>query len=80
MNKGGGRAARPEPPVDGTRLWRILAAAGRNAVAEALTEQDFERLHIRSGIERFLGEQVQAGRSVVVTGMPAMARRICYGA
>ena len=53
---------------DGTALWRTLAAAGREAIAEALTEDDFERLHIESDIEQFLAEQVQAGRSVVVTG------------
>ena len=49
-------------------MWRTLAAAGREAIAEALTEEDFDRLHIESGIERFLGEQVRAGRNVVVTG------------
>ena len=53
---------------DGARLWRTLAAAGREAVAEALTEEDFERLHIKSGIERFLVERVRAGGNVVVTG------------
>ena len=53
---------------DGARLWRTLAAAGREAVAEALTEEDFERLHIESGIERFLVERVHAGGNVVVTG------------
>ena len=53
---------------DGARLWRTLAAAGRESVAEALTEEDFERLHIESGIERFLVERVRAGGNVVVTG------------
>ena len=33
-----------------------------------MTEEDFERMHIDSGIEGFLGEQVRAGKSVVVTG------------
>ena len=68
MSKGGPRPGKSAGAGGGTRLWRTLAAAGREAIAEALTEEDFERLHIESGIERFLGEQVKAGRSVVVTG------------
>ena len=68
MSEGRGGPARAGGARDGARLWRTLAAAGREAIAEALTEDDFERLHIESGIERFLGEQVRAGRSVVVTG------------
>ena len=68
MSEGGGKRARAGGAQDRTRLWRTLAAAGRKAIAEALTEEDFERLHIESDIERFLGEQVRAGRSVVVTG------------
>ena len=54
--------------TDGAALWRTLAAAGREAIAEALTEEDFERLHIEGNIERFLVRQVRAGRSIVVTG------------
>ena len=68
MSDGGGSRARAGGAPDRTGLWRTLAAAGREAIAEALTEEDFERLHIESDIERFLGEQVRAGRSVVVTG------------
>ena len=68
MSEGGGDRASAGGAQDGARLWRTLAAAGREAIAEALTEEDFERLHIESDIERFLGEQVRAGRSVVVTG------------
>ena len=68
MSEGGRGPANAGGPADGTRLWRTLAAAGREAIAEALTEKDFERLHIESGIEQFLVEQVRAGRSVVVTG------------
>lgn len=68
MSEGRDGPARAAGAQDGTRLWRTLAAAGREAIAEALSEQDFDRLHIESGIERFLGEQVRAGRSVVVTG------------
>ncbi len=65
----GGNGDAPQAVVpDGTALWRTLAAAGREAIAEALTEDDFERLHIKSDIERFLAEQVAAGRSIVVTG------------
>ena len=68
MSEAAGGPARAGGAQDGTRLWRTLAAAGREAIAEALTEQDFERVHIDSDIERFLGKQVRAGRSVVVTG------------
>ncbi len=68
MSEGGGSSAKAGGARDGTRLWRTLAAAGREAIAEALTEEDFGRLHIESGIERFLGEQVRVGRNVVVTG------------
>ena len=68
MMEGQGSPAEAAAMTDGTRLWRTLAAAGREAIAEALTEEDFERLHIGSGIERFLVDQVRAGRNVVVTG------------
>ena len=53
---------------DGAALWRTLAAAGREAIAEALTEEEFDRLHIEGRIEQFLVDQVRAGRSTVVTG------------
>jgi hypothetical protein len=49
-------------------LWRTLAAAGPKATAEALTDQDFDRLHIGSGIESFLADNVRAGHSIVLTG------------
>lgn len=68
MSEGGGDPTSAAGARDRTRLWRTLAAAGREAIAEALSEEDFERLHIKSGLERFLGEQVRAGKSVVVTG------------
>ena len=68
MMEGQGSPAEAAAMTDGTRLWRTLAAAGREAVAEALTEEDFDRLHIGSGIERFLVDRVRAGRNVVVTG------------
>ena len=68
MSEGIGGPARAGGTQDGARLWRTLAAAGRQACAEALTEEDLARLHIESGIEWFLREQVRAGRSVVVTG------------
>lgn len=68
MSKGEDGPARSADADDGARLWRTLAAAGREATAEALTEDDFERLHVAGGIERFVVEQVRAGGSVVVTG------------
>jgi hypothetical protein len=66
----GGRNNTPPNTVeqDGTALWRMLAAAGPKAIAEALTDEDFDRLHIAGNIERFLAEQVRAGRSIVLTG------------
>ena len=63
-----GGPAEAEVAQDGAKLWRTLAAAGREAVAEALTAKDFDRLHIESGIERFLLDRVRAGGTVVVTG------------
>ena len=68
MREGGGSPAREAVAGDGARLWRTLAAAGREAIAEALTEEDFERLHVESRIERFLVYRVRAGKSIVVTG------------
>lgn len=53
---------------EGSALWRTLAAAGPKAIAEALTEEDFARLHVSGRIEQFLGEQVRTGRSIVLTG------------
>ena len=53
---------------DDLTLWRKLATSGREATAEALTESDFERLHIETGIELFVSQQVQEGKSIVVTG------------
>lgn len=53
---------------DGALLWRTLAAAGPQAIAEALSPVDFERLHIAGPIDLFLAQQVQDGRSVVLTG------------
>lgn len=66
----GGRVNMPPNAVeqDGTALWRMLAAAGPKAITEALNDEDFDRLHITSNIERFLAEQVRAGRSIVLTG------------
>ena len=68
MREEGRRAEPTAVTSDGARLWRTLAAAGREAIAEALTEEDFERLHVAGGIERFLVDRVLAGGSVVVTG------------
>ena len=68
MKKGKNTRARAGETEDLTRFWRTLAAAGREATAEALTEEDFERLHIESDIERFIAKQVRTGTSVVVTG------------
>ena len=53
---------------DGATLWRTLAAAGRETIAETLTEEDYKRLHIKTEIEQFLAKEVRTGKSIVVTG------------
>lgn len=68
MNEKKGGPSESVAGSDGTVLWRTLAAAGREAIAEALTDRDFKRLHIKGKIEQFLRDQVQAGRSIIVTG------------
>ncbi|MER9255389.1 hypothetical protein NKI59_27015 [Mesorhizobium sp. M0598] len=54
--------------VDDYKLWVTLAAAGPKAIAEALTAQEFDRLHVPTAIEDFVTAQVGQGRSVVLTG------------
>lgn len=68
MSGGGIDAPQTAVEQDGSALWRTLAAAGPKAIAEALTNEDFDRLHIAGNLERFLAEQVRAGRSIVLTG------------
>lgn len=68
MSNGSEDSAQAMAVRDGANLWRTLAAAGREVIAEALTDSDFERLHIEGKIEQFLVDQVRAGRSIVVTG------------
>lgn len=55
-------------PRDGASLWRTLAAAGPQAIAEALSAADFDRLHIAGRVDELLAEAVGAGQSVVLTG------------
>ncbi len=62
------RAPGPGVARDGASLWRALASAGPEAIAEALSGVDFARLHIAAQIDRFIAEQVGRGRSVVLTG------------
>lgn len=68
MSVEGSKAPHMQIVGDGSGLWRTLAAAGPKATAEALTNQDFVRLHIDSTIERFLSEQVKTRCSLVLTG------------
>lgn len=68
MNREGSDLAESAPGGDSSDLWRTLAAAGPKATAEGLTADDFRRLHIASGIEAFVAEQVRSGRSIVLTG------------
>ena len=69
MSEGGSDSPQMAAEPDGSALWRTFAAAGPTANAEALTVEDFGRLHIPGKIELFLSEQVRAGRSVVLTGI-----------
>ena len=62
------RAGTAEGLRDGAALWRTLAGAGPQAIAEALSDPDFGRLHVAGPIDRFLIDQVERGRSVVLTG------------
>lgn len=50
------------------KLWTTLAAAGPKAIAEALTAEEFDRLHVPTSIETFVAQQVAEGRSVILTG------------
>ncbi|MGH6925215.1 MAG: hypothetical protein ACRED5_15900 [Propylenella sp.] len=68
MTAGGNDSPQTANERNSSELWRTLAAAGPKATAEALTDDDFGRLHIAGRIEQFLREQVQAGQSVVLTG------------
>ena len=54
--------------ADACKLWTTLAAAGPKAIAEALTAQELDRLHVPTKIEDFVTDQVKQGRSVVLTG------------
>lgn len=54
--------------ADDCKLWTTLAAAGPKAIAEALTAQELDRLHVPTPIEDFVTDQVKQGRSVVLTG------------
>lgn len=54
--------------VQDCKLWTTLAAAGPKAIAEALTTDEFDRLHVPTSIEDFVRDQVGKGRSVVLTG------------
>ena len=53
MSVDGGETPHIQIYGDGDELWRTLAAAGPKATAEALTDADFERLHIEGTIEQF---------------------------
>lgn len=68
MKEGGSDVTDAAAARDGGDLWRTLAAAGPKATAEALTADDFSRLHIAGKIEAFLAGQVRSGRSIVLTG------------
>lgn len=65
VGSGGGDRRR-----DSRRLafWRRLARAGSNAVAEGLTETEFEALHLRTPLEDHLLARAREGVSIVLTG------------
>lgn len=60
----------PRRPGDERRLrfWRRLARAGSNAVSEALTDAEFESLHLPTPLEEYLIHRAHAGLSIVLTG------------
>lgn len=68
MSAGEGDAQQSTTSTDDTTLWRTLAAAGPMATAEALSDGDFDRLHVARSVETFLSAQVRAGQSIVLTG------------
>jgi DNA replication protein DnaC len=49
-------------------LWLTLAAAGPKAIAEALSTDDIERLHIPTSLESFVEARIKEGCSIVLTG------------
>ena len=66
----GGDTGNGGGPSDERRLefWRRLARAGSNAVSEGLTDDEFDRLHIKTPLEDYLLEVAREGRSIVLTG------------
>jgi hypothetical protein len=57
-----------ENDADELAFWRRLARAGPNAVAEGLSDADFERLHLESPLEAKLLSEARRGASLVLTG------------
>lgn len=49
-------------------FWRKLARGGPNAVAEGLSEVDYERLHLKTPLEDYLLKEARRGVSIVLTG------------
>lgn len=49
-------------------LWLTLAAAGPKAIAEALSVEDIDRLHISTSLETFVENKIKGGCSIVLTG------------
>lgn len=49
-------------------FWRRLAKAGSNAVSEGLTDDEFDKLHIETPLERYLLERAKDGQSILLTG------------
>jgi|SRR5579859_885963 len=57
-----------ENNADELAFWRRLAQAGPNAIAEGLTDADFDRLHLESPLEAKLLSEARRGVSLVLTG------------
>ncbi len=53
MSAGEGDGQQSSTLTDETTLWRTLAAAGPMATAEALSDSDFDRLHVAHSVEAF---------------------------
>ena len=49
-------------------FWRSLAHAGPEVCSEVLTNEEFDRLHVKRPLEEFLVSKARAGFSIVLTG------------
>jgi len=58
----------PPPPPSGQGVYERLATRSRDLYSERLSDDDLERLHVTTDIDRFIVDKVQEGHSIVLTG------------